>query len=343
MRVEDRRWRLSADTGGTFTDVFAEDPTGRHHRAKVLSSSALRGRVERVLDGRCCDLDLRYPWLTPGSALLAGCDVVALGGARLGVVGRFDAARGRLELTTEGVLTPGQGLEIRSPEPAPVLAARLLTGTPQGEFLPAMELRLATTRGTNALLERRGARTALLVTRGFRDLLTIGTQERPELFARRPVLPAPLPSLVLEVHERLAADGTVIEPLDEVALLDELPRLRAAGIESVAVALLHAYRNPVHEQRVVALLEDHGFPSVVASAALAARIKYLPRAETAVVEAYLAPVVGAFLSTVVAALPAPPEGRLFALTSAGGLVAAADFRATDSLLSGPAGLSLIHI
>jgi 5-oxoprolinase (ATP-hydrolysing) len=332
-----RRWRLAADTGGTFTDVVAEDPAGHCHRAKVLSSSALRGRVEQVFDGRCCQIDRRTPGLTPGLTLLTGCDVVTMDGRDLGVVRAFDAAEGRLQLVAEAELQVGQTIEIRSPEPAPVLAARLLTGTPQGAVLPPMELRLATTRGTNALLERRGAPTAFLVTRGFRDLLTIGTQERPELFARRPVRPVPLPSLVVEVHERLAADGTVLEALDEAALLAELPRLRAAGIESVAVALLHAYRNPVHEERVVALLTAHGFPTVVASEALARRIKFLPRAETAVVEAYLAPIVGSFLASVAAALPAAPAGRLFALTSAGGLVAAADFRAKDSLLSGPAG------
>jgi 5-oxoprolinase (ATP-hydrolysing) len=332
-----RRWRLAADTGGTFTDVLAEDPAGQRHRAKVLSSSALRGRVERVLDGCLCQLDRRTPELTPGLPLLAGCEVVTLDGRVLGVVQAFDAAAGRLEFRADADLRVGQTIEIRSPEPAPVLAARLLTGTPQGALLPPMELRLATTRGTNALLERRGAPTAFLVTRGFRDLLAIGTQERPELFARRPVRPVPLPRLVVEVQERLAADGTVLEALDEETLLAELPGLRAAGIESVAVALLHAYRNPVHEERVVALLTAHGFPSVAASSALARRIKFLPRAETAVVEAYLAPIVGAFLASVAAALPAAPAGRLFALTSAGGLVAAADFRAKDSLLSGPAG------
>ncbi|MDX1999306.1 MAG: hydantoinase/oxoprolinase family protein, partial [Thermoanaerobaculia bacterium] len=330
-------WRLAADTGGTFTDVLAEDPAGHPHRAKVLSSSALRGRIEQVFVERRCRLDRRYPGPTPGPALLAGCGVVSLDGRSLGVVHAFDAAAGQLELMAEAELRVGQTIEIRSPEPAPVLAARLLTGTPQGAALPPMELRLATTRGTNALLERRGAATAFLVTRGFRDLLTIGTQERPELFARRPVRPVPLPRLVLEVVERLAADGSVLEPLDETALVAELPRLRAAGIESVAVALLHAYRNPVHEDRVVAVLRAHGFPSVVASEALARRIKFLPRAETAVVEAYLAPIVGAFLASVAAALPAAPAGRLFALTSAGGLVAATDFRAKDSLLSGPAG------
>ena len=331
-------WRLAADTGGTFTDVVAVDPAGRSSRAKVLSSSALRGRVERILDERTVDLDRRDTSAAGGCELLAGCKLARLGAAGqepLAVVAGFDPATGRLRLEAAAPLAAGEVVEIRSSEPAPVLAARLLTGTPQNQPLPPMELRLATTRGTNALLERRGARTAFLVTRGFRDLLAIATQERPELFARRVVLPAPLPEVTLEVHERLAADGTVVEPLDLAALEPEIERLVAAGFESAAVASLHAYRNPDHERAVAAALARHGFRHVAVSSELAPRIKLLPRAETAVVEAYLAPVVGSFLATVAAALPS--EGRLLALTSAGGLAAARDFRAKDSLLSGPAG------
>ncbi len=111
-----------------------------------------------------------------------------------------------------------------------------------------MRVRLGTTRATNALLERRGARTALVTTAGFADALRIGYQDRPHLFDLRIDQPPELYETAVELPERLAADGTVLLPLDEAAARAQLAALRAAGIESLAVCLLHAYRNPVHEQ-----------------------------------------------------------------------------------------------
>ena len=198
-------------------------------------------------------------------------------------------------------------------------------------------MRLATTRGTNALLERKGARTVLFITRGFADLLRIGTQQRPDLFALRIEKPEPLYDAVVEVPERLAADGSVLLALEDVALdqlSTEAARLLAAGFEAAAVAFLHSYRNPVHERVLGDLLRRAGFRHVALSASLAPLIKILPRAETAVVDAYLSKPIAGYLARVAAALPA---GALHVMTSAGGLVRAAAFRAKDSLLSGPAG------
>src|SRR4051812_40028490 len=149
----------------------------------------------------------------------------------------------RLDDPIAGDLT-GAAFELRSPEEAPVLAARLVTRTPLGEELPEIAMRLATTRGTNALLERKGAATALFITRGFADLLHIGTQQRPDLFALEIVKPEPLYREAVEVPERLAADGSVVVPLDAEAVRNEARRLLAEGVEAAAVALMHAYRNP---------------------------------------------------------------------------------------------------
>ncbi|MFP5286426.1 MAG: hydantoinase/oxoprolinase family protein, partial [Thermoanaerobaculia bacterium] len=228
----------------------------------------------------------------------------------------------------------GQAFELRSPEEAPVLAARLVTRTPMGEELPEIALRLATTRGTNALLERKGAATALFITRGFADLLRIGTQQRPDLFALEIRRPEPLYREVVEVPERLAADGSVLVPLETEALREEAERLRACGIEAAAVALMHSYRNPRHEEELGELLRSCGFRSVSLSSRLAPLIKLLPRAETAVVDAYLAPILEGYLARVSGALS---RGSLHVMTSAGGLVRAGSFRAKDGLLSGPAG------
>ncbi len=241
-------------------------------------------------------------------------------------------------LTLDRPLPPGDlagaAVELRAAEEAPVLAARLVTGTPPGRPLPPLAMRLATTRGTNALLERKGAPVALFLTRGFADLLRIGTQQRPELFALAIERPAPLYRAVVEVDERLAADGSEIAPLDLAALRGPAGELLAAGVPCAAVALLHSYRNPRHERELGDFLRELGFRHVSLSAELAPLIKLLPRAETAVVDAYLAPVLADYLAAVAAELP---SGALHVMTSAGGLVRAASFRAKDSLLSGPAG------
>ena len=215
-----------------------------------------------------------------------------------------------------------------------MLAARLVTATPPGRPLPPLAMRLATTRGTNALLERKGAPVALFLTRGFGDLLRIGTQQRPELFALAIERPAPLYRAVVEVDERLAADGAEIAPLDLAALRGPAAELLAAGVSCAAVALLHSYRDPRHERELGAFLRELGFRHVSLSAELAPLIKLLPRAETAVVDAYLAPVLADYLAAVAAELA---SGALHVMTSAGGLVRASSFRAKDSLLSGPAG------
>jgi 5-oxoprolinase (ATP-hydrolysing) len=255
-----------------------------------------------------------------------------------GVDGVDGGSRAGATLDLDRPLPPGAlagvAVELQAAEEAPVLAARLLTGTPPGRPLPPVAMRLATTRGTNALLERKGARVALFITRGFADLLRIGTQQRPDLFALSIVRPEPLCDAVVEVDERIAADGAVLRALDLEGLRRPAAALAAAGCRCAAVALLHSYLNPVHERRLGALLRGLGFDHVALSAELAPLIKLLPRAATAVVDSYLAPVLGDYLEAVAGAL-AP--GALHLMTSAGGLVQANAFRAKDSLLSGPAG------
>ena len=324
------RWRIWVDTGGTFTDCLAVDPQGRMSRVKVLSSSSLRGRLGATTGSGGVTVDIE-----PAGArgLLAGCRMRLLTDP-----GRAWTVREHRdsELVLDGVppFVPGAAVELRAPVEAPVLAAHLVTGTPLNESLPAIDLRLATTRGTNALLERRGARVALFVTAGLADLLAIGTQQRPDLFALDVRRPAPLYEAVVEVPERLAADGSVVTPLDLEPVRTEAERLLETGIDAAAVALMHSFRNPAHEAEVGRLLREVGFGTVSLSAELAPLIKLLPRAETAVVDAYLGPVVGGYLERVHRGVGA---ARLHVMTSAGGLVQATHYHAKDSLLSGPAG------
>jgi 5-oxoprolinase (ATP-hydrolysing) len=335
--VNKTSWQIWIDTGGTFTDCLALDPEGNLQRAKVLSTSAVRGRIAGV------DRDavhLATAWNLPRE-FFRGFSFRLLGReSEPRIVEDSDATILRLDGPIAGDLIDleGAAFELRSPEEAPVLAARLVTRTPLSAELPEIAMRLATTRGTNALLERKGAPTALLITRGFADLLRIGTQQRPDLFALAIVKPEPLYQKVIEIPERLAADGSVLIPLDATAVGETAHRLLAEGIETAAVALMHSYRNPIHEAEIGNLLREVGFRYVSLSAELAPLIKLVPRAETAVVDAYLSPILERYLSGVAGALGRGSlHSSLHIMTSAGGLVRAEAFRAKDGLLSGPAG------
>lgn len=239
-------WQIWIDTGGTFTDCLALDPAGTLRRAKVLSSSALRAVVAEVESADT--LRIAEEWgAAPG--VVDGLELRVLGAdAAPARIASYDPASGRMRLERgmDGVHA-GASVEVRSPEEAPILAARLVTGTAHGAPLPPLAMRLATTRGTNALLERRGAPTALFITRGFGDLLRIGTQQRPDLFALDVRRPAPLYAAAIEVDERRAADGSVLLPLDVDAARGAAEGPAAEGIRSAAVALAHAFRDPAHE------------------------------------------------------------------------------------------------
>jgi 5-oxoprolinase (ATP-hydrolysing) len=327
------QWRLFIDTGGTFTDCIARAPDGATHRAKVLSSGALRGRVLEIIDDRRLRVEVSWPVcddLVKGFRLrLLDRDEPAL------QVSGFDA-RHRIVALADRHRDPQRGaaFEVSSSEPAPLLAARLATQTPAGSALPPASMRLATTRGTNALLERRGARTALFITEGFGDLLRIGDQQRPDLFALNVIKPEPLYEAVIEVPERMDAGGDVLRPIELPPVIERARALCEQGIRAAAVALMHSYRNPAHETALAKALQEIGYEFISCSSRLAPLIKLLPRAETAVVDAYLGPVVAAHLAEVEAGLG---SGRLHAMTSAGGLVRADTYSAKDSLLSGPAG------
>ncbi len=222
-------------------------------------------------------------------------------------------------------------------EDAAVEAMRRLLGAATGERFPAEQvevIRMGATVATNALLERKGARTLLVTTEGFADALLIGDQARPDLFAVDIEKPEPLFSGVVEARERLAADGAVIEALDQPALLVQLAASRAAGFEAVAIAFLHADLNPAHERAAGALAQAAGFPTVVLSHEASPLPRFIARAETAVADAYLTPVLRTYVETVAGAVNGAP---LWFMTSAGALARADAFRGRDAVLSGPAG------
>jgi 5-oxoprolinase (ATP-hydrolysing) len=229
---------------------------------------------------------------------------------------------------------------------AAVHGIRHLLGLPPGAAIPSERIsavKMGTTVATNALLERKGERTLLLVSKGFRDALRIGYQARPKIFAKHIIKPDMLYERVVEVDERVRADGTVERELDLQAARRELERAKADGIGAVAIVLMHAYRYHAHEQRLAALARELGFPQVSASHEVSPLIKLVGRGDTTVVDSYLSPILRRYVTRVARELHGdhlPPQGgrgtKLMFMMSSGGLTAAELFRGKDAILSGPA-------
>jgi 5-oxoprolinase (ATP-hydrolysing) len=195
-------------------------------------------------------------------------------------------------------------------------------------------VKMGTTVATNALLERRGEPTLLVTTRGFRDALRIGYQERPRLFDRHIVLPELLYSRVIEAVERVGAHGEVIEPLDELHLRERLWAAFDAGPRSVAIVFMHGYRYPAHELAAQRLAKEAGFTQISVSHQVSPLMKLVGRGDTTVVDAYLSPILRRYVEQVATEMPGV---KLFFMQSNGGLTDAHAFQGKDAILSGPAG------
>jgi 5-oxoprolinase (ATP-hydrolysing) len=258
-------WQFWIDRGGTFTDIVAVAPDGRHQTLKLLSE-----HPERYQD-----------------AALAG---------------------------------------IKS-----------ILGVPSGERIGAGTVdvvKMGTTVATNALLERKGARTLLVVNRGFADLLAIGTQARPKLFDLDIRLPRPLYAMVFETSGRVSAQGVEVVPVDVAAAQSAFASARAEGVQSCAIALIHAWQFPAQERELADLARAAGFARVSASHEVSPLLGLVSRAATSVVDAYLSPVLRRYVEQLAAELGGT---RLLFMQSNGGLVDAAAFQGKDAILSGPAG------
>ncbi|MEU0471872.1 hydantoinase B/oxoprolinase family protein [Streptomyces olivaceus] len=220
---------------------------------------------------------------------------------------------------------------------AAVEGIRRLLGLDPEEPVPSdvvHSVRMGTTVATNALLERAGERTALVITRGFRDALRIGYQNRPDLFAREIELPEALYERVIEVDERVTAEGEVLRAPDLDTLAVQLRDAYADGIRAIAVVCLHSALHPGHEQSVGRLAATLGFPQITLSSTVSPLTRLVLRGDTAVVDAYLSPVLREYVRDVSRELPGVP---LMFMQSNGGLTAADHFRGSSAVLSGPAG------
>jgi 5-oxoprolinase (ATP-hydrolysing) len=246
------------------------------------------------------------------------------GGTFTDVVARSSDGRLRVEkLLSE---RPGQYPD------AALEAIRRVVGDEGGEVA---EVRMGTTVATNALLERKGERVALAITRGFGDALRIGYQARPEIFARHIVLPTMLYERVVEIDERVGVEGDVLVPLDEAQARDALAAVRANGIEALAIVLMHGWKHSRHEERLAKIAGQLGFTQVSVSNEVAPLIKLIGRGDTTMVDAYLSPVLRRYVDRVAAGLPKDTD--LHFMQSNGGLAEAYAFRGKDAILSGPAG------
>jgi 5-oxoprolinase (ATP-hydrolysing) len=240
---------------------------------------------------------------------------------------------------------PGGGLRTRkllSEDPAryrdaAVQGVRDLLRLDGNEPIPSelvADVRMGITVATNALLERAGSPALYVTTRGFGDALRIGYQDRPDIFALDIRLPEPAYARVLEVDERVDADGAVIRPLDEAAARRGLEEARRSGLDAVAVALVHGHAYPEHERRVAELARAAGFSQVSVSHDTSPLMKLVGRGETTVVDAYLSPILRRYVDGVATQLG---DVRLRFMQSHGGLTDARLFRGKDAILSGPAG------
>jgi 5-oxoprolinase (ATP-hydrolysing) len=220
---------------------------------------------------------------------------------------------------------------------AAVAGIRHLLGLEPGQEIPANSIgavRLGTTVATNALLERKGEPTVLIITKGFADALRIAYQNRPRIFDRRILLPEVLYHRVIEADERVTAHGEVLKPLAEDELANELRKAHADGFRAAAVICMHGYRYPEHERRIGDLARAAGFAQVCESHRTSPLMKLVSRGDTTVADAYLSPILQRYVAEVASELR---NVKLLFMQSNGGLTDAESFRGKDSILSGPAG------
>ena len=221
---------------------------------------------------------------------------------------------------------------------AAVEGIRRLLGLAQNDAIPPASIgavKMGTTVATNALLERKGDPTALLITKGFGDALRIGYQARPDIFAKEIIKPEQLYCQCHEISERILADGTIEARLDLDEVKAALQSIADAGISAVAIAFIHAWKYPQHEEAAAQIARDMGFQQVSVSHEVSALAKLVGRGDTTVVDAYLSPILRRYVSQVSSQLG--DNARLMFMQSSGGLTAANLFQGKDAILSGPAG------
>ncbi|MCA9192356.1 MAG: hydantoinase B/oxoprolinase family protein [Planctomycetales bacterium] len=329
------------DVGGTFTDCFLRNSQGQLLCSKTLSS----GRLPIA-----CEQRGKLQWFSPQlvedvtdfwkSSTLVAFDAQGHELGRLEIVASHEGVlqTSQLQVNSGPInCNPDTRFELLSGVEAPVLCVRRLLQVPLTQHLPKLQIRLGTTKGTNALLTQSGAPTALAITAGFEDLLLIGNQTRPDLFALEIHKPHILANWIVPIPERLDAMGRVLTPLDVEQSLLNLRKIHSTDCNSLAICLLHSYVSPAHELQVEKIAREVGFEQISLSSQVAPLVEVVARAETSLVDAYLSPVIRHYLSTLVEQFGGGDRVQLDVMTSAGGLTPWYAYSGKDSILSGPAG------
>ncbi|MDD9811418.1 MAG: hydantoinase B/oxoprolinase family protein [Gammaproteobacteria bacterium] len=354
------QWEFWIDRGGTFTDVVARRPGGEVVTHKLLSENpgqyadaAIQG-IADILNRHGFDIDLNT-----GAGVAAGTDnAVAVNNTNTGIdntVADNNANTGIDNTVADNnantVVDNNTGADNAVTDNNTVadnnagidnnIDTDNNTGIDNAKLPGACiaAVKMGTTVATNALLERRGERTLLVITRGFADALRIGYQSRPALFALNIQLPRMLYEEVLEVDERINAAGEVLQPLDVDAARVGLQRAYQNGCRAAAIVLMHGYRHHAHEAQLAHLARAAGFAQVSVSHIVSPLMKLVSRGDTTVVDAYLSPILRRYVEQVTARMPDLKKhgGRLMFMRSSGGLTDAGFFQGKDAVLSGPAG------
>lgn len=332
--MEKSIYNIYIDTGGTFTDCIALTPRNNIIRKKILSNGSLRGMVKEILNTNSFRIEENWDikediFKNYYFRILGSTDSKS-------VIKSYDWKNNIIHLKKSYVISENntRTFEIFSGEEAPVMLARIITNTSLGDDLPPLEMRLGSTRGTNALLEKKGADLVFFVTAGFRDLIKIGNQQRPDIFSLDVKKPPPLSDNIVEVDERIGSNGEIIKAINLLTLKEKINKYQKKGIITAGIAFLNSYKNNKHELEMEKLLKEYGFQYISVSTILGSKIKYLHRIETTLVNAYLSPVIGSYIQNISENLG---KRKLFVMNSAGGLIPGSSFYPKDSLLSGPAG------
>ncbi len=333
------------DVGGTFTDTLVEqvqaDHTSVRKRLKVLSTGIVHSSVIEWINTR--QLRVQLPSVANNFWASASLRFINTQGVSVfeSVVQESDNQSGLLTIhddVSSALQRSITSIDIDGKCEAPVLAARILLNVPLMQPLPSgLDIRLGTTRGTNALLTRRGSRVLFVTTAPFEDVLLIGNQERPSLFALDVHKRRPLYKSVLAVEERILSDGRIEKELDIDSIASKLQSFKEDGIESIAICLMNSYANPVHELSIAKVATDIGFEEVSVSADISPVARFVDRAETTVMDAYLSPVVSRYLCRLHQQFGGNQDTQLRVMASSGGLIDFRKYRGKDSVLSGPAG------
>ncbi len=327
-------WEFSIDVGGTFTDCIARNPFGELKTCKFLSSGIIKGKVQKILNNGFINTEkILAPELFYNNFLINFLDING-NIIHKNKIKNYHSETGFFELNLPYEIIPDTSYELFSGEEAPLLCIRYLMNLRLDQEIGQIKVRLGTTKGTNALLERKGEKIALITTKGFADVFEIGTQARPELFSLNIKKPELLYAISAEIGERTDSKGNILIKPDEEEVFKILSEIKNNNIVSISICFLNSYLNPQNELFVGNIAEKFGFKDISLSSVLTPTIKFLNRGDTAIVDAYLSPLIKEYLKKIQKKIP---EAELKLMTSAGSLTLAANFSGKDSILSGPAG------